>query len=166
MASLAQYGTLVVALLLGGGFAFGGIASYAGLVGSNTDSSQQQRRAVMPSQNYQEQPFNMSVREQRVLAYNNDVVFVNAFYDTAEQKQELQSLQNLPDRFDGRVYVSLANSTSNSDIMISYGLVDFPSVIVAGASGTSQPGNMTNSAVSDAVCASFRSLGDQSAQCL
>lgn len=165
MTDLKQYGILVVALMLGGGFAFGGIASYAGLVDTGS-SDREQQRVTMPEQNYKEKPFNMSSRGQQALAYNRDVVFVNAFYETGEQRQQLQDLQQLPERFDDRVYVSVANSSADSDLMISYGIVEFPAVVVMGGSGSAQPENITVSAVSDAVCDSLRSLGEQSAQCL
>jgi ABC-type Fe3+-hydroxamate transport system substrate-binding protein len=165
MASLNQYGIVVMALLLGGGFAFGGIASYSGLV--NTGSNNQQEfNASMPSQNYQETPYDMSLREQRVLAYNRDIVFVNAFYETEDQRSGMQNFQQLAETFDDRVYVSVANSSANSDIMIAYGLVDFPAAVVMGGGGATQTENVTVESVSQAVCDSFRSLGKQSAQCL
>lgn len=165
MAELRQYGVLVVALLIGGGFAFGGIASYAGIVG-DTGGSQGEFDGELPSSNYQEQPYNMSLREQRVLAYRNDVVFVNAFYDNAEQRERLQEFQSLPSVFDDRVYVSVANSSASSEILITYGIVDFPAAVVTGGSGVMQPENVTQSSISSSVCEMFRSLGDQSAQCL
>ncbi|MFT4867752.1 MAG: hypothetical protein ACI9LV_000356 [Candidatus Nanohaloarchaea archaeon] len=166
MVNAKQIGILVVAILIGGGFAFGGIASYAGITGGGQQNSQGEFNAVVPEQNYQETPYNMSLREQQVLAYNEDIVFVNAFYENESQKEQLQQLQNLPNRFDNRVYVSVASSSSSSEILISYGLVDFPSAVVTGGSGVSQPDNVTAPQVSDAVCDVFRSLGDQSAQCL
>lgn len=166
MASLEQYGIVVVAILIGGGFAFGGIASYAGIVGDTGQSNQGEFNAEVPDQNYQETPYNMSLREQQVLAYNEDIVFVNVFYENESQKEQLQQLQNLPDRFDNRVYVSVASSSSNSEILISYGLVEFPSAVVTGGSGVNQPEDVTVQQVSDAVCDGFRSLGDQSAECL
>lgn len=166
MATVQQIGIFVVAILIGGGFAFGGIASYAGIVGDTGQSSQGEFDGEVPDQNYQETPYNMSLREQQVLAYNDDVVFVNAFYENESQKEQLENLQNLPQRFDNRVYVSVASSSSASEILISYGLVEFPSAVVTGGSGVSQPENVTVSSISEAVCNGFRSLGDQSAQCL
>jgi hypothetical protein len=166
MASLEQYGIVVVAVLIGGGFAFGGIASYAGIVGDTGQSNQGEFDAQVPEQNYQETPYNMSLREQRTLAYSEDIVFVNAFYENESQKEQLEPLQNLPDRFDNRVYVSVASSSSSSEILISYGLVEFPSAVVTGGSSVNQPENVTAQQVSDAICDGFRSLGDQSAECL
>jgi len=167
MVNAKQIGIFVVAILIGGGFAFGGIASYAGIVGGGQQpQGKGEFDATVPEQNYQESPYNMSLREQRVLAYNNDVVFVNTFYENEEQKEQLQQLQSLVQRFDSRVYVSVANSSSNSEILISYGLVEFPSAVVTGGSGVSQPENVTVERVSEAVCDGFRNLGDQSAECL
>jgi hypothetical protein len=167
MVNAKQLGIFAVAILIGGGFAFGGIASYAGIVGDTGQSGQGEFDAEMPEQNYQESAYNMSLREQRALAYNNDVVFVNAFYENETQKEQLQTeLQSLPQRFDNRVYVGLASSSSTSEILISYGLVEFPSAVVTGGSGVSQPDQVNSQQVSEAVCDGFRSLGDQSAECL
>ena len=54
MAGWEQYGIVLVAVLIGGGFAFGGIASYAGLTGGNSNNNQDQFNASIPSQQYSE----------------------------------------------------------------------------------------------------------------
>lgn len=166
MANLQQYGIVVVAVLIGGGFAFGGIASYSGLVGDTQSSDQNGFNAEIPSTQYQESPYNMSLREQQTLAYNEDVVFVNAFYENESQREDLQELETVSDRFGDRVYVSVASSDSGSEILIEYGIIEFPSAVVTGGAGVSQPDNVTVESVSSAVCDGFRSLGDQSAECL
>ncbi|MFB6208760.1 MAG: hypothetical protein ABEJ56_01330 [Candidatus Nanohaloarchaea archaeon] len=168
MADWTQYGIFVVALLIGGGFAFGGIASYAGITGGGGGSSQEEFNASLPSKNFRTGGLGMDVREVNALVRYHDVVFVNAYYETDQQRQELQQLRQVSQKFGDRVYVSLVNSSEGSDLMIQYGIAEFPSVLVLGARGTAQPENVTVSTVSDAVCNSFRSLqgGGVSAKCL
>jgi len=168
MATLKQIGILVVGLLIGGGFAFGGIASYAGL--TNADSNQDNEvNTTMPSSNYQEEPFHLGPREQLSLAYRNDIVFVNSYYDNAEQKQKMkEELSDLPSKFNNRVYVSLANSTSNSDILYQYGLTQFPSTVIVGGNQqySGQPIKEVDSKViSSNICDAFRQLGSSAGQC-
>ena len=168
MATLKQIGIAIIGLAIGGGFAFGGMASYAGMVNSGDSSQQDEFNASMPSSNYQEAAFSTSSREQRILAYNNDAVFVNAFYDNQSQKEELEQLQDLPSKFDNKVYVSLANSTANSDILYKYGLTDFPSAVVIGGNPDYQgqvlrePGKEE---VSTEICNALRNLGSAASQC-
>ena len=167
MSKIKQYGTLVVALMLGGGFAVSGIASFSAInsgLGGNDNS--QGFNASMPSEGFQSSAYDLSMREQRVLAYNNDVVFVNAFYGNESQRQRMSQYTELSDRFDGRVYVSLANSSEPSDLKINYGIVDYPAVVVVGSDGPTTPEDTSISAVSETICSGFRSLGQQSAQCL
>lgn len=169
MADWRQIGTVIIGLAIGGGFAFGGIASYAGLTGGNANQ-QQEFNATLPSTKYVESPFDLGPREQRLLAYRNDIVFVNSYYDTPEQKQRMsEELSNLSGRFNGRVYVSLANSTSNSDILYQYGLTEFPTVVIVGGNQQyrGQPiRDVTTEKVSSEICDAFRQLGSNAAQCL
>lgn len=169
MATWEQYSIAIIGLLIGGGFAFGGIASYAGL----TNSQAQQGNEVnttMPSSNYMEEPLHLGPREQLSLAYRKDVVFVNSYYNTEEQKQQMnEEFSGLPDRFNGRVYVSVANSTSNSDILYQYGLTNFPSTVIVGGNQqySGQPVQEINAdVVSSEICDAFRQLGSSAGQCL
>ncbi len=169
MASWQQIGILVVGLLIGGGFAFGGIASYAGLTNSQAQD-RNQVNTTMPSSNYQEEPLSLGPREQRLLAYRNDVVFVNSYYNTEEQRQSMnEEFSSLPDQFNGRVYVALANSSSNSDILYQYGLTNFPSTVIVGGNQqySGQPINEIDAGVvSSEICDAFRQLGSSAGQCL
>lgn len=165
MTKWEQYGILIVALLIGGGFAFGGIASYAGITGGN----QQQDNgfnASIPAQNYKEGSFGMDSREELAVARAEDIVFVHGFYENETQKQQLQYLQQLPQDFNDRVYVSLVSTSEGSDILIDFGIIDFPAVVVIGGGGSSQPDDLSVSSVEEEVCDSFRQLGSLSAKCL
>lgn len=169
MANLQQYGIAIMGLLIGGGFAFGGIASYAGLTNSQSQG-QNEVNTTMPSSNYQEEPLQLGPREQRLLAYNNDVVFVNSYYDTEEQRQQMEDeFSSLPEQFDDRVYVALANSSSNSDILYQYGLTNFPSSVIVGGNQeySGQPVQEIDAdVVSSEICDAFRQLGSSAGQCL
>ncbi|PSG98745.1 MAG: hypothetical protein BRC29_01295 [Nanohaloarchaea archaeon SW_7_43_1] len=167
MLDLKQLGTLLIGAFAVGGFAFGGMVNWSGISGGGQQpQGSGELDATMPEQNYQESPYKMNWREQRVLANKNDVVFVNAFYENEEQKEQLQKLQSLVQRFDKRVYVSVASSSSNSKIMIHYGIYEFPSAVVNGGSSISQPENVTVERISEAACDGFRNLGDQTSECL
>jgi len=169
MATWQQISIGVIGLLIGGGFAFGGIASYAGLTNSQAQD-QNEVNTTMPSSNYQEGPLHLGPREQMSLAYRNDVVFVNSYYNTEEQKQQMKDeFSSLPERFDNRVYIAVANSSSNSDILYQYGLTDFPSTVIVGGNQqySGQPVQEIDAdAVSSEICDAFRQLGSSAGQCL
>ena len=168
MVNWKKLGVAAIGLAIGGGFLFGPMFSYMGLVDSGSSNQQQQFNATLPSSKYQEEAFNLNTREQRVLAYNAQTVFINGFYDTPEQKQEMQQLKDLTDEFNGRVYVSLANSTANSDILYRYGLTEFPAVVVIGGNPSHQGGILRTSdsqEVSKEICNAFRKLGSAASQC-
>lgn len=60
MATLRQYGVLVVGLLMAGGFAFGGMASYSQMIDSGGGNNDRERPdVVLPTKNFQMplQPF-------------------------------------------------------------------------------------------------------------
>jgi hypothetical protein len=81
------------------------------------------------------------MQEQQILAYQNDVVFVNAFYGTTEGKDQLKSLEGLDQDFNGRLYVSNVNySQSNFQ---SYGFTNLPQAVVVGGTPVDQSRTMT-----------------------
>jgi len=168
---LKQYGTLVVGLLIGGGFAFGGIASYSSMnAQQNTQQNDRQEfNATLPESNFQEGSFGLSLQEMKILAVQNDVSFVNLYYENQAQKQQLEQLSSLNGQFGGRTYIAVINSTERDDINSYYSLTQFPrGVVVGGTRG--QRGSIvadpSQDKVSRAICNSFDSLGDQAANCL
>ena len=169
MANIQQIGIAVIGILIGGGFAFGGIASYAGLTNSQANQQQQQINTTMPSSNYVEEPLHLGPREQRLLAYNEDVVFINGFYETQEQKQQMENeYSDLPSQFNDRVYVSISNSTSESEVLINYGLTRFPSTVIVGGNQNYQGQplqEISGETVSSEACDAFRQLGSNAGQC-
>lgn len=165
-----QYGVLIVGLLIGGGFAFGGIASYSGLVSTGSNSNDgQQINTTLPGQNYADGGFSLSKREQQYIAYQNDVVFVNAFYETSSQKEQLENLEPLTSDFGDRVYVSVVNA-SESDLRYDFSITEYPKVVLIGGTQRSARGmiatDTSREAVSGQVCNAFRKLGEQSVNCV
>lgn len=170
MADLKQYGVLVVGLLMAGGFAFGGMASYSSMV--NTGSSgDDEIEAQLPEQNFIDGDYDLSTRERMYLAIQEDVVFVSAVYNTSEQKQQLMQLENMTENFDGRVYLSVENS-STSTTASSYTLSRYPNVLMYGyaTSARQQPTpaqveDITESNIASTVCRMMNEWGDVRAYC-
>jgi hypothetical protein len=165
-----QYGTLIVGLMIGGGFAFGGIASYAGLVGGGqtADDSQNQFNATLPEDNFQLESYGLSSREQLVLAGRNDVVFVTGLYETEEELDQLRQLEGVESNFNGRMYVQAVNY-SDSQLFSQYGFTELPKVVVLGGAGQRGSVNIAQSvdqqSISSQACRSFRNWNDLAAYC-
>ena len=109
-----KYGTLIIALLIGGGFAFGGIASYAGMISTpQSNNNQNEIDSSLPETNYVEGSFDRSMQEKSLIAAQNDVVFIDAYYNGSEQLSQMQEYSELQETFDGRVYISVMDSEEN-----------------------------------------------------
>lgn len=165
-----QYTVLAFGLFTAGGFALQGIASYSGHVDAGGQGGGQMGEFEMPSENFRDGGYNLSAQQQLYLAVNNDIVFVNVFYDSEEDRQMLEEeLRGLPDSFGQRVYVSLQSSDSDSDMLYTYGFTEFPQALVIGGNQERAPepvSEVTSEAVSEEICNEFRQLGDQAGQCL
>ncbi|MFB6144943.1 MAG: hypothetical protein ABEJ99_00375 [Candidatus Nanohaloarchaea archaeon] len=166
-----QVAILFVVLLISGGYAFGTILSYAGLVGgqSSGNNQQQQFNAQLPDRNFKEGTFNLSNRQETIIASKNDVVFVNAYYRTEQQKQQLMFLKQMTSDFNDRVYASVMNGSKDSSLAILYGVSNYPSVIVVGGNQNYRSrafSDITEKKVIDSICSAFIQLKDSSAQCV
>lgn len=167
---LKQYGILIVGLMIGGGFAFGGIASYAGMVGGGQPSGDngQQFNASLPDNNFQVESYGLDSREQRILAIQNDVVFVTGLYETEEQLQQIQQLEGVESNFNGRLYVQAVNNSEES-VFAQYGITEFPKAVVVGGAGQrgsiSMADDVSRQSISSRACQSYRNWGDLSAYC-
>lgn len=170
MADLKQYGILVVGLLMAGGFAFGGMASYSSSINSNGANNDNQINAELPSQNFKEGNYNLSVNERMYLTLREDVVFVSAIYNTTEQKQQLMSLQNLSGNFNDRVYISVVGA-SDSESANTYAITNYPTVLVYGYKSSQQQapgrvkGELTESNVAATICSNMNTWGDVASYC-
>lgn len=161
-------GLLVISLSITVGFLFGPAASYAGLIsgpnqGNNGD---QEFNAELPDQNYVEGSFNLTQRDQRVLAAENDVVFVNAFYTTEEEFNQVTQIEGVEENFNGRLYVQVANY-SDSLMFQQYGLTEMPQAIVVGGtqSGIVMVEEVNQDRVASAGCNVVREWGSLAAYC-
>lgn len=163
---LSQYSVVIVGLLLGGGFAFGGIASYSGLV-SGGQGAQSQDGSVpqVPSQKYTESSYNLSYREQLFTAARNDVVYVNGFYTSEEALQEMRSLESLSREFE-RVYVQVL-PYDDSVLPAQFSLERSDQVVVVGGAGRRGTvvtlDNYSNQRVTGSICEAVRNWGPEMA---
>ena len=159
-------GGLMVAI----GFMFMSAASLSGLTpsGNPNQGSQQQINAEMPNSTYSTESFGLGVNEQAQLAFENEVVFVNAIYENQSQSQ-FEYLEGLDEEFGGRVYVNYHDS-SESQFTNAFGITEFPTIIVIGDQQTQQgpyldrPQNNRES-VKQSICNGMRNVGDQAAVC-
>ncbi|MFB6216461.1 MAG: hypothetical protein ABEJ72_05785 [Candidatus Aenigmatarchaeota archaeon] len=167
--TIQQIFIVTIGLLMGLGFAFGGIASYSGMNSGSSSNNQDKFNATLPGKNFQTSSFGLTNREQKELSARNDVVFVNAFYNSSEGRQKLSYLQSLTRGFDGRVYTSVVNASGSSSLAILYGINDYPSVVVIGFNRNYNPraySDVSQENVKKAICSAFINLGQQSAQCV
>lgn len=136
---IKKYGIVFVGLLLGGGFAFGGIASYSGMVntGSSSNGDRQEFRTTPPSASFSDGPYNLSLREQRALAANYNSVFVTLLYENSSERQEFLSYRGVEDRFQGRMFIQVVSKTENPQYQNLGRNVDPEATFIGGARGES-----------------------------
>jgi hypothetical protein len=173
MGNWKQYAIVLVGLSLGLGFSASMFAQdYTG-GGSSSSSQETSRNFTEPGKNFKVGSFNKSFREQVVIAARNDKAFVNAYYSSEEEKEELQSLQSVTDNWGDRVYIQVVNSSTESEILTRNGIVNFPKVVVVGATA-SQRGvvpqqeiisDITQENVERGICNAVTNLGSQAARC-
>lgn len=169
MADLKQYGVLVVGLLMAGGFAFGGMASYSSMVNTNTQSDNQ-INAELPSQTFKEGPYNLSVRERMYLSLKKDVVIVSAVYNSTEGKKALMNLKPVSKNFNGRAYISVV-SASESEVARQYSITEYPKVLMFGFKTSRRQvpavvqGEINEKNVVSTICSSMNKWGDAATYC-
>ena len=155
-------------LMVAFGFMFMGAASLSGLTpsGNPNQGSQQQITAEMPNSTFSTESFGLGVNQQAQLAFENDVVFVNAIY---ENETEFEYLQGLDEDFNGRVYINHQNA-SESQFTNAFQIDDFPTIIVIGGQQTQQgpyldrPQN-DRASVTESICSGMRDVGSLAATC-
>ncbi|MFB6208189.1 MAG: hypothetical protein ABEJ69_02475 [Candidatus Nanohaloarchaea archaeon] len=170
MGYLEQYGTLIVALMLGGGFAFGGIASYAGIVGggSSNTNTQDQANVTLPSKKYVEGGFDRELRVQRYLAYREDVVFTTVYYQDEEGLETARGLKTLHETFGDRLYIAAANASKHQVPLSESRIEGYPLAVLLGGnqnSPTAVVNDVSSAKVGSAACKVIRDLGDLAAYC-
>ncbi|MFB6147719.1 MAG: hypothetical protein ABEJ66_02435 [Candidatus Nanohaloarchaea archaeon] len=168
--NLQQYGVLIVGLLIGGGFAFGGIASYSGMVNTGgSQDSQQSQGPTLPEGNILDRPSNLSFREKAYLGYTKDVVFVTVLEGEKEVQLDRQSIVST---FSQRVYFYTVEGNSTA-LASRVGVTEFPkAVAVSGTvsnrrlSSSVRVVEPTQSAITSAVCGVMRDWGNAAATCV
>ncbi|WEL22949.1 hypothetical protein [Candidatus Nanohalovita haloferacivicina] len=166
MGFVEKYGVAIVAILIGGGFAFGGIASYSGLTsGGGSNNNQQQDVPQLPSQSISEGPLDLTSREKSYLAAVNDVVFVTGYYNTSEGRSQVETVETVQSNFGEKMYLNYVNT---SEIPAQTQLQQTPAVHVVGAviqnrQAVPQQGlvyNITEQNVASSTCSYIRELPD------
>jgi hypothetical protein len=175
MGTLKQYGIVIFGLMLGLGFGGSMFAqNYSGSSSAPSGSNQQTTtNYTEPGTNFRVGTFNKSFNEQVVIAARNDKVFVNAYYENAEQKEELKSLKSVTDNWGDTAYVQIVSSNISSEILTRNGIVEFPKVVVVGATATRRGvapqqqviSNITQENVERGICNVLSNLGGHAARC-
>ena len=170
---LKQYGNLIIAVLITIGFG-ATFMLYGNGGGAQPDTGEQEEmNFTAPSENYRVGSFNRSYTEQVVIAAQNDVVFVNAFYDNESDREQLEQLESITQSFGDRVYIQVADSSQGAEIISRNSVTEFPSVVVQGGLMTQRgPApqqttvtNITQVNVERAICNTLTDLGGQAARC-
>lgn len=168
MGLVEKYGVLILAILIGGGFLIGPMASYAGLTGGSSNNQDRGPNVTLPSQQYAETPFSHSLRERAYMAARDDVVFITGYYETQSQLEAVESLQSLQETFGDRIYIRAVNASEQSLPVSDTRQVVLPAAIVVGGSQSSPTAlvnNATSSNVGSTVCQVIKEPGDAAAYC-
>ena len=154
-------------LMVAFGFMFMGAASLSGLTTDAGSGNQGEPiDAELPNNTYSQTSFGLGPNEQALLAYENEVVFVNAIYDN---ETDFSYLEGLDEQFNGRVYVNYVRQ-NETRFTSTYQINEYPSIIVVGDQQTQQ-GPYINRAennresVVSTVCNGMRNVGDAAAIC-
>jgi|APHM01.1.fsa_nt_gi hypothetical protein len=171
--NMQKYGVLVVGLMIGGGFAFGGIAQYAGLTDSGGSGNQGENtfNASLPAENFAEQPLDRGIREQLGTAARNGVVIVNAYYENESQREQVLRLREIPGRFNDNVYVRAVNASNGGTVYFNYEqqVDSHPFVVVYGASRSysSQPVESSEpDRIASEICSAVGSISRFPSECV
>ncbi len=170
---MQKYGVLIVGLMIGGGFAFGGIAQYAGLTdtGGGGNQGEDAFNASLPAKNFAEEPLERGIREQLGIAARNGVVIVNAYYETESQREQVLDLSEIPGRFNDKVYVRAVNASNGGTVYFNYEqqVDSHPFVVVYGASRSyrSQPIETSDpDRIANEVCSAVGSISRFPSECV
>jgi hypothetical protein len=164
---LQQYVLIGVGVMVAIGFS--GVFTYGNMVNSSGNQNQdgQQIQAELPSQNYKEGSFNLSVRQQAYLALNEQVVFVNAFY--TNDSQQYSGIDSLTSEFSNRVYINVLNgseSTVGSNLDL-----DMPSALIVGNQPTQRRpytlrgAEPDTASIKEGICGAMRDVSEFGATC-
>lgn len=161
---------MLITFLMATGFLFGPVASFASSITSgDSNSNNNQAQPELPSQNVVEGGFNLSLREQAALGFENDVVFITLM-EPANGSVDLDR-QAIVSEFNNRVYITFVKGESSS-IAARFGYNDFPKAVII--SGDVQNRRLlpdvnevdpTRSAIESGVCDTLNDWGSLAAKC-
>lgn len=166
---LKRYAVLVIGITLSLGFAFGAVQSFSSMVDAPAPQ-QGQSNAELPENDRAEEPFNLNIQEQFTLAFQNDIVFVNLYYETEEQKENLQDLGIVEDELGDKIYLTRVNESEADTLPIEAGIDEYPAFIVVGDNQeapqrTFQGEEFSNEQLASAICDSMATWGEYSSVC-
>ena len=166
---LKQYGVLAIGLAMAGGFAFGGIFSYAGLTPSGNGQQQGGQRDVpeLPNSTFSEgESFEYGFRTQAAFAQRDNLVFVTGIYSSQEELDRMKSYEDFASTFEGNIYIQLVNESNNPSVARELGIIDYPKTVVVGGNTEVRNGrvvpssetleDISKSRVREAICGVFR----------
>ena len=136
---LVKYGVVLMGLLLGLGFSAGPIFSYMGITGSGqtNNDNQQNQKVTLPENSFSDGSFELSIRQQRVLAANTNSVFVTLLYENSEERQRFLSYDGVQNDFRGRMFIQVVNRSENPQYEGLGRDVEPKAVFIGGARGAS-----------------------------
>lgn len=148
---------------------FSGVFTYGSMVNSpdSSNQGQQEIEAKLPEQNFSNQSFELSIRQQAYLSVTEEVVFVNAFYNNGSSVYK--DIQDLLSTFENRVYVNMINR-SDSTIGANYE-IDVPSALIVGDQPsqrrpyTMQTADPNRESIQQGVCSAMRNVTQFGATC-
>ncbi|MFB6115122.1 MAG: hypothetical protein ABEK04_02435, partial [Candidatus Nanohalobium sp.] len=127
-------------------------------------------KAELPSQNFKDGAYNLSVTERMYLSLKKDVVIVSAIYNTTEEKQQLMQFRNLTENFNGRVYFSVVKA-SNSEVANKYAITETPKILLFGYKTSRRQvpaavkGEITEKNVVSTICSTMNKWGEVATYC-
>ncbi len=167
---IKRYGVLVIGISLSLGFAFGAVNSFSSMVDAPAAQQPGQQDIEMPEERLADNSFGLGPEEQHYLAFSEEVVFVNLYYENEEQREQLESIrQELDENFQETVYVAIVSEEENDMLVINFGLDEMPSYAVVGSNQQdplrSGEGGVTYEETASAVCDVMESWDDHAGYC-
>jgi len=163
MPTLKQWAVLGIGLFTSAGFFLGGIASFSGMVDTQPAQPDNPEQEVeIPEENFEPDGYGLTAEQMFMIGFEEDVAFVNGFYQDEEQKETLeQRFEDLPETYDNRVYVGL--ESNESQLATTYGVQEYPSALVVGGNQDNlpQPISAELEQVEQQICDSITELGPE-----
>jgi len=168
---IKRYGVLVIGIILSLGFAFGAIQSFSSMVDAPAANQPgQQEEVEMPAERLTDAPFDLDPEQQHFLAVTESIIFVNMYYGTDEQREELEEIRDdLDEELGEKVYVAVVDEGENDILMTHMGVNEMPGYIVIGDNqgnpAAQGEGDFDSSEVAGGVCDTMASWDQFAGYC-